>query len=62
MRASRIGFEEGKTSVLAIIEAQRTHRQLQSDALQAHADVLLAIAALDKARGASLTALPEVQP
>ncbi len=62
LRASRIGFEEGKTSVLAVIETQRTHRQLQSDALQAHADVLLALAALDKARGTSLTALPEVQP
>lgn len=62
LRASRIGFEEGKTSVLAVIETQRTHRQLQSDALQAHADVLLALAALDKARGVSLTALPEVQP
>ena len=61
LRATRIGFEEGKTSVLAVIEAQRTHRQLQSDALQAHADVLLALAALDKARGVSLTALPEVQ-
>ena len=62
LRASRIGFEEGKTSVLAVIEAQRTHRQFQSDTLQAHADVLLSLAALDKARGVSLTALPEVQP
>ena len=62
LRASRIGFEEGKTSVLAVIEAQRTHRLIQSDALQAHADVLLAVAALDKARGVSLTVLPEVQP
>ena len=61
LRASRIGFEEGKTSVLAVIEAQRTHRQFQSDALQARTDVLLAAAALDKARGVSLIPLPEVQ-
>ena len=60
LRASQIGFEEGKTSVLAVIEAQRTQRQLQSDTLQARTDVLLAVAALDKARGVSLTALPEV--
>ncbi len=62
LRASRIGFEEGKTSVLAVIEAQRTHRLIQSDTLQARHDVLLAAAALDKARGLSLVPLPEVQP
>jgi outer membrane protein, heavy metal efflux system len=60
LRASRIGFEEGKTSVLAIIEAQRTQRQLQSEALQARADVFFAHAALDRARGISLIPLPEV--
>ena len=60
LRASRIGFEEGKTSVLAVIEAQRTYRQLQSDTLQARTEVLLALAALDKARGVSLIPLPEV--
>jgi cobalt-zinc-cadmium efflux system outer membrane protein len=62
LRASRIGFEEGKTSVLAVIETQRTHRLIQRETLKARHDVLLAAAALDKVRGLSLIPLPEVQP
>jgi cobalt-zinc-cadmium efflux system outer membrane protein len=62
LRASRIGFEEGKTSVLAVIETQRTHRLIQSETLKARHDVLFAAAALDKVRGLSLISLPDVQP
>jgi len=62
LRASRIGFEEGKTSVLAVIETQRTHRLIQSETLKARHDVLFATAALDKVRGLSLISLPDVQP
>ena len=62
LRASRIGFEEGKTSVLTVIEVQRTHRLIQSEAVKARHEVLLDAAALDKVRGLSLIPLPEVQP
>ena len=66
LRASKIGFEEGKTSILAVIEAQRTHRLIQSETLQARYDVLRAAATLDKACGLSPLSLPfplpEVHP
>lgn len=61
LRASRIGFEEGKTSILAVIEVQRIYRLIQSDTLQALHDVFIAAAALDRARGISLIPLSEVQ-
>jgi outer membrane protein TolC len=42
LRASQIGFEEGKTAVLAVIEARRTYRTTLSEYTQAQAEVALA--------------------
>jgi cobalt-zinc-cadmium efflux system outer membrane protein len=50
--ASRIGYEEGKTSVLALLEAQRTYRGVQSEYINAQVAYALARAELERAMGA----------
>jgi cobalt-zinc-cadmium efflux system outer membrane protein len=62
LEASQIGFREGKTSILALLEAQRTYRSVQTDYVNAKADSALAFAELERATGAiSPTLLPEVR-
>jgi cobalt-zinc-cadmium efflux system outer membrane protein len=49
--ASRIGFQEGKTSIVAVLEAQRTYRTVQSEYEGARAQYALAAAELERATG-----------
>lgn len=57
--ASRKGFEEGKTSIVALLEAQRTYRAVQNEYANAQADYALARAAVERAAGAvSASLLP----
>ncbi len=58
--ASRIGFQEGKTSIIALLEAQRTYRAVQTEYANAHADYALALAELERATGSiSSSLLPD---
>ena len=50
--ASRIGFREGRTSVVALLEAQRSFRAVQSEYINALADVAIARAEVERATGA----------
>jgi cobalt-zinc-cadmium efflux system outer membrane protein len=52
LEASRTGFRAGQYSVLQVLEAQRTFRQVQSDYLNALTDYALARAELERAAGA----------
>lgn len=49
--ASRIGFQAGQTSLVALLEAQRTYRAVQTEYVQARADYALALADLQRASG-----------
>ncbi len=49
--ASKIGFAEGKTSILNLLEAQRTYRAVQSEYSNAEIDKALADASLERALG-----------
>jgi cobalt-zinc-cadmium efflux system outer membrane protein len=51
LEASRTGFQAGQYSVIQVLEAQRTFRQVQSDYLNAQADYALARAELERATG-----------
>lgn len=51
LKASQLGFEEGKTSVLAVLEAQRTYRATLTEYVQAQAELALAQAELNRAMG-----------
>jgi len=55
--ASRIGYEEGKTNLLALLEAQRTYRTVQSESIAAQVAYALARAELERATGAANAAL-----
>jgi cobalt-zinc-cadmium efflux system outer membrane protein len=62
LEATRVGFQEGKTSLIAVLEAQRTYRGVQTEYINAQVDYALARAELERATGtipASL--LPEVR-
>lgn len=50
--ASRVGFQEGKTGVVALLEAQRTYRNVQTEYTNALVDAAVARAALERATGA----------
>lgn len=61
--ANRIGYEEGKTNLLALLEAQRTYRSVQSEAINAQVAYALARAELERATGAANAALlPSLAP
>lgn len=61
--ASRTGFQAGQYSVIQVLEAQRTFRQVQTDYLNAVADCAIARAELDRATGAALpNLLPQPAP
>jgi Outer membrane protein len=50
--ASRLGYEEGKTTIVALLESQRTYRQIQSDYIDARVELALARAERERATGA----------
>ncbi len=50
--ASRRGFQEGKTSIVALLEAQRTYRSVQTEYINAQVDAAVARAELERATGA----------
>jgi outer membrane protein TolC len=52
LTASRIGFEEGKTALLSVLEAQRTYRNTLADYAQAQADASLAQIEIERATAA----------
>ena len=53
LHASRVGYEEGKTSIVSLLEAQRTYRQVQSESINAQVAYALALAELSRATGAA---------
>jgi cobalt-zinc-cadmium efflux system outer membrane protein len=55
--ASRLGYEAGKTSIVSLLEAQRTYRQVQSEFIDAQVAAALARADLERATGAFLARL-----
>lgn len=52
LEASRTGFQSGQTGILAVLEAQRTYRTVQTDYTGALVDQALALAELERATGA----------
>lgn len=50
--ASRIGYQEGKTSIVQLLEAQRTYRQTQNDYINAQVAAALARAEFERVTGA----------
>lgn len=66
LKASETGFAEGQTSIVSLLEAQRTYRAVQNEFLNAQADYAIARAELERATGqvpASLlsTAAPQIR-
>lgn len=51
LRATRIGLEEGKTTILAVLEAQRSYRATLTEYAEARAELALAQAELTRALG-----------
>lgn len=52
LEASRVGFREGQTSVVALLEAQRTFRSVETEYVNAQVEAALARAELERATGA----------
>jgi cobalt-zinc-cadmium efflux system outer membrane protein len=52
LEAGRTGFQEGQTGVLAVLEAQRTYRNVQTEYVNAQVEYALAQAELERATGA----------
>lgn len=57
LEGSRIGFREGRTSVVALLEAQRSFRAVQNEYVNALADAAVARAEVEQATGAVPAAL-----
>lgn len=51
LRATRIGLEEGKTTILAVLEAQRSYRATLTEYAEARAELALAQAELTRVLG-----------
>ncbi len=51
LEASRRGFQEGKTSIVALLEARRTYRSVQTEYINAQGDAALARAEVERATG-----------
>lgn len=51
LKASRLGYQEGRTTIIALLEAQRTYRQIQNENINAQIAVALALAELSRATG-----------
>lgn len=61
--ASRHGFQEGQTSIVALLEAQRTYRSVQAEYINAQVDAAIAGAELQRATGAvPISLLAQVSP
>lgn len=60
--ASRTGLQEGQTSIVALLEAQRTYRTVQTEYANAQADAALARAELERALGAVPASLLPTTP
>ncbi|MES2462323.1 MAG: TolC family protein, partial [Armatimonadota bacterium] len=52
LEGSRVGFREGRTSVVALLEAQRSFRTVQNEYVNALADAAIARAEVERALGA----------
>lgn len=60
---SRVGFQEGRTSVVALLEAQRSYRSVQNEYINALADAAVARVELERATGAiAPSLLPASRP
>ena len=57
LEASRIGFQVGQTSILTLLEAQRTYRTVQSEHINALVNYNLALTELERATGAVSSSL-----
>ncbi len=55
---SRIGFREGRTSIVALLEAQRSFRAVQNEYVNALADAAVARAEVERATGTIPASLP----
>lgn len=55
--ASRLGFQEGRTTVVALLEAQRSYIAVQTEYIDALAEVAKAQVALERATGATPASL-----
>jgi cobalt-zinc-cadmium efflux system outer membrane protein len=63
LEGSRVGFREGRTSVVALLEAQRSFRAIQNEYVNALADAAIARAEVEQATGAiPATLLPTARP
>lgn len=61
LEGSRVGFREGRTSVVALLEAQRSFRSVQSEYVNALADAAIARAEVERAvGGVSASLLPSM--
>lgn len=60
--ASRVGFLEGKTGVVALLEAQRTYRNVQTEYTNALVDAAVARAQVEQATGAVPATLVPAAP
>lgn len=62
LAASRIGFEEGKTALPSVLEAQRSYRATLADYVRAQADAGLAQIEIERATAAFPVTLGETKP
>lgn len=61
--ASRHGFQEGQTSIVALLESQRTYRSVQTEYINAQVEAAIAGAELERATGAvPASLLAQVSP
>ena len=61
LAASKLGFEEGKTALLSVLEAQRSYRVTLADYAQAQADASLAQIEIERATAAFPVTLGETK-
>ncbi len=61
LAASKVGFEEGKTALLSVLEAQRSYRATLADYAQAQADASLAQIEIERATAAFPVTLGETK-
>ncbi len=59
LEGSRIGFREGRTSIVALLEAQRSFRAVQNEYINALADAAIARAEVERATGSFSTTPPQ---
>lgn len=63
LEGSRVGFREGRTSIVSLLEAQRSFRAVQNEYVNALADAAIARAEVEQATGAiPASVLPTLRP